>query len=66
MKFSMSHKFGGDPVVFSDEDAPDWLTSKHTIKGSTMDMRWFWTDCVLKLEVGRSVETEFRTITRVE
>ena len=51
---------------FSEETAPDWLTSRNTIKGSTMDMRWFWNDHVLTLEVGKKVKTDFRTITRIE
>jgi len=31
-----------------------------------MDNRWFWTEHVLKLEVGESVCTDFRKITRIE
>lgn len=31
-----------------------------------MDNRWFWTDYVLTLEVGQSVETDFSVIKRVE
>lgn len=50
---------------FTEEDAPDWLTSKNTVKGSTMDMRWFWKECVLTLQVGYSVDTDFNRITRI-
>jgi len=32
---------------FSELDAPDWLTSKNTVKGSTMDNRWFWEGYVM-------------------
>ena len=53
-------------VEFTEETAPDWLTSKNTVKGSTMDDRWFWTDHVLKLEVGQSIDTDFSRITRIE
>lgn len=53
------HKF------FDEETAPDWLTSVNTVKGSTMDSRWFWNDYILKLEVGESRDTDFQTITRL-
>lgn len=67
MKFSMQHIiFGGTPTVFTEHEAPDWLTSKRTIPGSTMDMRWFWNKHVLTLEVGNSTKTDFHTITRLE
>lgn len=51
---------------FDEDNAPTWLTSEGTVKGSTMDNRWFWKDHVLKLEVGESIHTGFRTITRVK
>ena len=67
MYFELTHKyFKGAIEYFTEEDAPDWLTSKNTVKGSTMDHRWFWTDHILTLEVGGSIETDFRKITRVE
>lgn len=68
MRFEMSHKiFKSSPVeLFSEHDAPDWLTSCNSIRGSTMDNRWFWEDYVLKLKVGGSIDTDFRTITRVQ
>jgi len=67
MKFLMRHKyFFGKPQVFTEETAPDWLTSKNTVKGSTMDDRWFWEGHVLSLAVGRSVSTDFNTIVRIE
>jgi hypothetical protein len=66
MKFEMKDIIA-DRVVktFTETTAPDWLTSKNTIKGSTMDQRWYWEDYVLKLAVGDSVETDFNVITRV-
>jgi hypothetical protein len=54
------------PIFFTDTTAPNWLTSENTIKGSTMDMRWFWNDYVLTLQVGKSIDTDFNIITRVE
>jgi len=53
------------PVWFDESTAPDWLTSVKTVKGSTMDGRWFWEDHVLKLEVGQSIDTDYQTITRL-
>jgi len=65
-KFEAYHKyFDKQVIVFTEETAPDWLTSAKTLRGSTMDCRWFWTDCVLTLAVGASVETDFRTIKRI-
>ena len=55
----------GEVTYFSSEDAPDWLTSKNTIKGSTYDNRWFWQDQVLTLGIGESVKTDFHTVTRI-
>jgi hypothetical protein len=68
MQFEMRHRpefrMPSEPVRFSEKDAPDWLTSAHTIPGSTLDMRWFWNKHVLTLQVGGSIDTDFRTITR--
>lgn len=66
MKFSMRHKFFKGQIEFSEDNAPEWLTSENSIKGSTMDQRWFWTDHVLTLHVGESIETDFNIITRTE
>lgn len=66
MRFVMQHQFfGGKPEVFSEADAPAWLTGKNAVRGSTMDNSWFWTKHVLTLAVGSRVQTDFRTITRV-
>lgn len=66
MIFSMTHlDFAGKPVIFTETTAPEWLTSANSVKGSTMDMRWFWNKHVLTLEVGKSIDTDFRKITRV-
>lgn len=67
-KFRMEHSCFPDaePEFFTEDTAPDWLTSVNTVKGSTMDHRIFWTDYVLKLEVGGVFETDFRTIIRIE
>ena len=68
MQFEMHHKFfpSLEPETFSDSDAPNWVSGKDTIAGSTMDCRWFWREHVLTLAVGESVETDFRTITRTK
>lgn len=65
MKFTATHTIFCCVLEFGVDDAPAWLTSQGTVPGSTMDMRWFWTDYVLKLQVGESVKTEFHEITRV-
>jgi hypothetical protein len=66
-RFSMQHKFfKTKPEIFSEYNAPHWLTSEYTKKGSTMDSRWFWEDYVLALDVGQSVDTDFNIITRIE
>jgi len=66
--FKMAHRFflKTEERTFTDQDAPDWLTSKNSIRGSTMDNRWFWNEHVMTLNVGQSVETDFHVITRVE
>lgn len=62
----MVHMVFKTETVFSETDAPLWITSENSIKGSTMDNRWFWKDYVLKLDVMESVNTDFQTITRIE
>lgn len=66
--FEATHRFFKcvDVELFSEDTAPDWLTSADTIKGSTMDNRWFWEEHVLPLQVGKSVKTDFHIIRRVE
>lgn len=55
-----------EPMHFTEESAPEWLTSENTVKGSTMDDRWFWQEHVLTLEVGEHVDTDFTSIKRIE
>lgn len=64
----MTHRFFTElpAEVFTESTAPDWLTSVNTVKGSTMDHRWFWNDHVLTLKVGASINTDFRNIKRIE
>jgi hypothetical protein len=65
-QFRMTHRFmNTPPEEFDEETAPDWLTSRNSIPGSTMDGRWFWHDHVLTLPVGGSVKTDFRTIIHI-
>lgn len=65
MRFRMTAVHGHGVREFGVEDAPGWLTSKNTVPGSTMDMRWFWEKHVLTLEIGKFVDTDFHRITRV-
>lgn len=66
MLFEMQHKIFKTLVIeFSELTAPKWLTSENTVKGSTVDNRWFWYRYVLTLNVGDSVETDFHSITRI-
>lgn len=63
--FKITHKvFDTDPEYFTELNGPKWL-SEGGIKGSTMDGRWFWNDYIMKLEIGSSIETDFRRITRL-
>ena len=48
------------------DDAPTWLTSCNTVKGSTGDNRWFWEGHILTLKVGQQVQTDFQTIERIK
>jgi len=65
MKFEMTHLFLGTKEIFDEKHAPDWLTSKNTIRGSTMDCRWFWEEHILNLKIGESKETDFQIIKRI-
>ena len=67
MQFKMTHNHfeSNEPEYFDEDTAPDWLTSTDSVKGSTMDSRWFWNEHVLTLEVGQTIETDFRTIKRL-
>lgn len=64
--FKMEHMHFDRVETFTNNTAPDWLTSKRTVPGSTMDNRWFWNDHVLTLKVGEHVNTDFHRITRVK
>lgn len=66
MKFQMTHNIFETSIEFTEDDAPTWLTSEDSVKGSTMDYRWFWKNHVLTLKVGEQIQTDFRTITRTE
>ena len=65
-QFVMTHDiFENYPESFTELNAPRWLTGEDTVPGSTMDMRWFWKQHVLTLEVGETVKMDFRTIKRI-
>ena len=58
----------GWPEIYdtvTEETAPSWVRFGGRA-GSTADMRWFWNDHVMLLEVGESVDTDFRKITRIK
>lgn len=65
MRFKATHLLG-QVVMFSEENAQDWLTCKNQVPNSTMDTSWFFKDHVLKLKVGQSMETDFHIIERTE
>ena len=52
--------------IFSEKNAPDWLTGAQAVSGSTMDNSWFWNNHVLTLKVGESIDTDFQRIERIE
>lgn len=65
-RFKMKPRyFEGAEESFTEETAPDWLTSCNTKIGSTMDDRWFWNDHVLTLKTGECVFTDFHEITAI-
>lgn len=66
MKFRMTSDIFQTTQEFTQDTAPNWLTSCDTRVGSTMDMRWFWKDHVLTLAVGEATHTEFQRIERIE
>lgn len=52
------------PLYAAGNMPPGFLSCR--APGSTMDVSWFWDGYVLKLNVGESVNTDFRKITRIE
>lgn len=64
-QFKLTHDiFPNDIRYFNETNAPKWLTTGGP-PGSTMDMRWFWDLFMSKLEVGKSIKTDFHEITRL-
>lgn len=58
MKFKMTHHiFEKSVEYFTEESPPEWLVSK--------EYKWFYDKHVMKLEVGDSVDTDFRNIERI-
>lgn len=68
MKFKLKHLILKDQpeIEVTEETAPDWLTSKKSVPGSTMDQRWFWEQKILTIQVGEHADSDFHRITRVE
>lgn len=63
--FEMTHDFFECVCVFTEIDAPSWLTGGDSVLNSTLDNRWFWIEHVLSLNVGESACSDFRTIKRL-
>lgn len=63
--FKKTHEIFGTEEMFTEETASRWLTCEDTIKGSTMDGRWFWNEHVLTLPIGCCVMTDYHKITRI-
>jgi hypothetical protein len=61
MVFSMAHMLDdvtkNEPEEFLEDEPPEWLIGN--------EFKWFYDKYVLTLEVGKSVETDFHTITRL-
>jgi hypothetical protein len=58
-KFRMTHHIFETYVLYFTEDSPpQWLTCR--------EHNWFYEGHVLKLEIGKSIDTDFRKIERVE
>ena len=54
--YSFTHLVFGTVEHYAEDSLPDWLKSKH--------LKWFLEGHVQTLEVGGSVDTDFRKITR--
>lgn len=64
--FVMRHDLYDIESIFTENTAPDWLTSKNNVKGSTIDDRWFWEDYILMMKIGDVMRTDFHEIERIE
>lgn len=51
------HIFGKSIEHFTEDSPPEWLISR--------EYKWFYDLHVMKLEIGKSVDTDFRKIERV-
>lgn len=65
-RFKIKHKMWNTECFHFENDLPTWLKCDGAVKGSTMDSSWFLEEYVLKLELGASIDTDFRVITRIE
>lgn len=65
MRFTLTHLIFDTMKEFTEDTAPLWLSSEDTIRGSTMDNRWFYKK-VLELPVGGTIFTDFHEIKRIE
>lgn len=55
--FNFQHLVFGTDKAYNEDAMPSWLTGKEN--------KWFLDECVLTLDVGQFVDTDFQRITRV-
>lgn len=60
MKFSIKSISNNnvDAIEFTETNPPEWLVS--------YEYHWFWVKYILTLDVGKSINTDFHKITRVQ
>lgn len=56
-QFKIRHQFFDTVDHFDESNPPSWLVSKA--------FNWWYTDYVLKLEVGKSIKSDFQEIIRL-
>ena len=54
----MTHLIFQSVKEFDEETAPSWLKCDEN--------GWFWDDHIMKLQIGKSIDTDFNNIERVE
>jgi hypothetical protein len=59
MKFDMTRSVFKSVEQFDEDTAPGWLATSD-------EFQWFYEGHVLTLDIGESVETDSRKITRIE
>lgn len=58
-KFRMTHDaFEDNVIVFQEDNPPWWLLADN--------FKWFWDKYVMTMDVGATVQTDYRTIERIQ